>query len=584
MAADLNRNGSDALLALRSHCLGRLEALRSFRMSWWAYWGDLAKLYLPHRHRWFTTPNKYNRGSPKNESILDETGLKAAEVLATGIFSGLIGPTKPWFRFGIHGIDNLPEGQLKQWLSDSTATVLEVYNGSNFYDVHAQALRDLVVFGTSPILQYEDFDDIVRFYVAPAGEYFCAVNNRLVVDTLYREYTYTARMCVQEFGYKNCSMEIKGLWDRGTGTTMDQEVVLVQAIEPNTSIHKGGKTYPSPVPSKFKYREVVYQQGSAGGQRNAHIMRARGFNECPFVALRWDVTANDPYGRCPAMYAYPAVAQLQVEQLRLAEAIDKQVRPPLLAPVNLRNEPVNILPGGITYVVDPANSGLKPTFTVDPKVAEMRQQIAEVQLRTKGLFYNDLFMGISQLSTVRTATEIDARKNEIILQVGPVIERMESGEGLASTILRTYRIARRRGLIPPPPAGIHEDSLKIRYVSQIADIQRAAVVTGVERLLQVAGGMAAMKPEVLDNLDFDKIITYYGDRLDVDPSLFVPPELMAQVRQQRQAQQQAQAALQTGAAAAQAGQVLSQTDVGGGENALQYILGRAGGPRGQTLQ
>jgi hypothetical protein len=87
--------------------------------------------------------------------------------------------------------------------------------------------------------------------------------------------------------------------------------------------------------------------------------------------------------------------------------------------------------------------------------------------------------------------------------------------------------------------------------------------------------MAALKPEVLDNLNFDETFIKYGDMLDVDPSLFHTPAEVIQLRQARAQQQQQQAALQTGAAAAQGAQTLSQTDVGGGQNALQLMMGRA---------
>lgn len=583
MAVTSSQMSNHALLGLRANVTSRLETLRSYRLSWWAYWGELARMYLPHRHRWFTTPNKYNRGSPKNEAILDPIGLIAARVLSTGLLSGLTSPTKPWMRLGIHGMDNIPEGDLKQWLSNTTATILEIYAGSNFYQAHAQAYYDEVVFGTAPIIQYDDFDDIVRFYVPESGEYFLGVDAKLRPDTLYREYTYTAKQCIEEFGYENCSIGVQQMGRRSGGSTKDTEVVLCHAIEPNSVIYYGNTPITSPIPRKFKWREVYWEQGSAGGQKNAHIMRATGYNECPFVALRWDVTANDAYGRCPGMYALPDVLTTQVQALRKAEAIDKLVRPPMVASVSMRNEPMNILPGGVTYVADPAASGFKPAFQVDPRLQEMDADIEQKHTNIRTIFFNDLFMGISQLSTVRTATEIEARKNEIVIQVGPVIERNEN-EGLSLEILRTYRIGRRRGLIPPPPGGIPEESLKIRYISLIADTQRASTTNGLERLLQVAGGMYAIKPDVIDNLDYDKIIQYYGDRIDVEPSLFNGQKVIAAIRQAREQQQQAQAALNTGATAAQAGQTLSQTDVGGGVNALQAILGRQGGARGETLQ
>ena len=38
----------------------------------------------------------------------------------------------------------------------------------------AQAFQDIVVFGTAPVIVYEDFEDIIRLYLPCAGEYYLA--------------------------------------------------------------------------------------------------------------------------------------------------------------------------------------------------------------------------------------------------------------------------------------------------------------------------------------------------------------------------------------------------------------------------
>ncbi len=55
-----------------------------------------------------------------------------------------------------------------------------------------------------------------------------------------------------------------------------------------------------------------------------------------------------------------------------------------------------------------------------------------------------------------------------------------------------------------------------------------------------------------------------------------PNAQVLQIRAQREQSQQAAAALQTGQAVAQGAQTLSQTDVGGGQNALAMMFGGGG--------
>jgi hypothetical protein len=63
---------------------------------------------------------------------------------------------------------------------------------------------------------------------------------------------------------------------------------------------------------------------------------------CP----RWDVTGNDPYGTGTAFDAIGDIKQLQHETRRKAQAIDKMVDPPMIADIQLKNNPAALIPRG----------------------------------------------------------------------------------------------------------------------------------------------------------------------------------------------------------------------------------------------
>ena len=572
MAIDLKRIPALTLQSIRKTRAVRMEALRSTRISWWVHWAALAEMFLPRRYRYFVTPNQYNRGTPMNQAIVDETGLLAARTLATGLLSNLTSPTKPWFRLGLHGQSQLPDGAAKQWLAQCTQTMLAVLADSNFYQCLGTIYHDLAVFGSAALLQYEDKDDVVHFYVSALGEFMFGVSARLEVDSFFREYTYTIRDAAQEFGMENLSSGTQTQAKNAAG--MDQEIVICHAIEPNDDMYEGTALIPNPVPSRFKFREVYWEQGQGKGRGNTgQVLRMAGYMEKPFNGFRWDVTSNDPYGRSPGMDALPAVRQLQIEQRRKAEAIDKLVRPPMVASVSMKNEPMDILPGGVTFASDVAGGGFKPAFTVEPRIQEMAEDLLQVQARVKSTMFSDLFQMISDLQTVRTATEIDARREEKLVLLGPVIERTENE--LDDIIERLFAICSRRKLFPPAPPEIQGLPISIQYISVLAEAQRAASTAAIERLAQFIGGLVAVQPDIMDNWDTDKAVEDYADLLNVPPDQLRAMKNVVQIRAARtQAQQQA-AALQTGQAAAQGAQTLSQTDVGGGQNALSMMMGRA---------
>jgi len=576
VAVNLKSRNPQDIIALTAYSQQRMETLRSYRIAFWAHWALLAEMFLPRRYRWFITPNQFNRGSPLNQAIVDETGLLAARTLATGLLSGLTSPTKPWFRLGLSGIDDLPEGAVKMWLAECTERLLQVYAQSNFYQSLGTAYHDLGVFGSAPLLQYEDTADVVRFYVPCAGEYFFGLDNRLQVDTLYREYTYTISEAVKEFGLENLSESSRQL--AKSASSLDTEIVIGHAVEPNTTVYASGVECGYVVPKSFPYREVYWEKssGGAGSQQISSMIRASGFRERPFVGLRWDVTSNDPYGRSPGMDALPAVRQLQIEQRRKAEAIDKMVRPPMVASVSMKNEPMDTLPGGVSFVSDPAAAGFKPAYTVNPQISEMKEDILAVQQRVGEVFFVPLFRMISSEDKVQTATWVDAAREEKLILLGPVIERIEN-EGMDEIITRTFAIMQRRGLLPEPPPEIAGAPISIQYISLLAEAQRASSTASIERLAQFTGGLVAVKPDVFDNIDADKMVTKYADLLNVDPEVMRATAQVAAIRQGRAQQEQAAAALQVGMEAVNAGKTLSETQVGaGGGSALDAILGIAG--------
>lgn len=559
--------------AYRQQMRARLEAERSTRLSWWAHWARLAEVYLPRRYKWFVTPNQYSRGSPINGNIIDETGILAARTCASGMMSGLTSPTKPWFKLGLHDLAALDFGPVKLWLAECERRISRVLAESNFYQALGTLYHDNVVFGSAAMLIYEDFKDVIRCYNPCLGEFFFGASARLDIDSFYREFTFTVSQTVDMFGIKNVTDTTAQAYRNGGGSRAN-EIVIQHAIEPNTPVwDAGSKKMAYLVPKEFKYREAYWE--TTGNITN--LCAVAGYRDKPFIAARWDTTGNDAYGRCPGMDGLPAVNQLQIEQRRKGEAIDKMVRPPMNASVNMRNEPSSILPGAVNYVVDVQGSGFAPSMKIDPNgIGEIKEDIAEVQARVKSIFFVDLFMMISNLETVRTATEIDARREEKLIELGPVIERFEN-EVLDPIIQRVFMIMLRRGLLPAPPPELQNVQLNIQYVSMLAEAQRAASTSAIERLLALVGNISAANPEAIDNLDLDETIEIYADLLSVDPRIIRSVKEVMAIRANRAKQQQAQATMQQSLAAAQGAETLSKTDVGGGQNALQLAMGGGGG-------
>lgn len=542
----------------------RMQGLREIRLSWWRHWSELAMYILPRRFRSLMDRTAWNQGQQINQAILDSTATLAARVLQSGMMTGITSPTRPWFHLSIDGFDVEDSSPVTRWLAEVERRMRRVFQESNFYNSMAVMWGDLPVFGTACVLIYEDYEDVIRCYNVVCGEYYFANSDRYAVNVVYREFSLSVSAIVAWFGIENCSTTVQACY-RGSGNQLAQEFIICHAIEPNL-----GSYNDAGVPKSFPFREMYWED--IAGSLGTKFLKQAGLHEFPGLCPRWDITGSDPYGRSPGMDALPDIKQLQQETKRKAQAIDKMVTPPVIADVQLKNQPTSLLPGGVTYVAGVNNVGVKPIYTVQPPIQELKEDIHEIQMRIKEIFFNNIFMMISQLETVRTATEIDSRREEQLVQLGPVLERADN-EALSPAVNRTFNIMARAGLIPPPPPEIQGRHVKVDFVSMLADAQNAVATAAIERVLQLGGNLVAVQPEIMDNIDTDEALQDYARRLRVLPKIIRSDEEIVAIRAARAKAQADANAMAAAPDLAAAGKTLSETNVGGGISALQSMMG-----------
>jgi hypothetical protein len=497
----------------------------------------------------------------RNPHILDPTGTIAARVLASGMMNGITSPARPWFSLRVTNKEDYEEGTpVRVWLDEVTRRMSYVLSESNFYNAMAVMYLDLVIFGTSAMLIYEDFESVIRCYNPSLGEYYFAQDDRLAVNTFARKFTYTVEQTVTRWGEENVTRQTLNLWKKG-GAAAQEEVRIVHMLEPNGD-GKGA------ISKRFKWRETYWEESAPQGQ----VLAQRGFNEMPGLFVRWSTASNDAYGFSPGMESIGDVKQLQQETLRKAQGIDKVVNPPLVVDSQLQHRPTATVPGGITYITGANSIGAKPLYQIAPPLGEMTADIQQIQLRIRESMHNPLFQMISQLDTVRSATEIDARREEKLVLLGPVLERFEN-EALDPAINRVYAIMQRSGLLPEPPEEIADADIEIQYVSILSVAQRAVAAIPTERFVQFVGNLAPVAQGVVDIVNWDELVRTYGRDLGIPAKTLNDPDTTRGIAEKRAADIEAEKALAAGGVAVDAAQQLSATDVGGGANALQMLMG-----------
>ena len=573
---------SDVWESMSSHLGAKLNSLYAWRQTWWSTnYNDIAKYIAPRRSLLLTqgsggipTPNSMMRGVPINNQIVDPCATLALRYCAGGMASNLAKPSAPWFKIipMMLGVDL--DADARKWIETTENRIYGVLSISNFYNQFVQECEDIAAYGTSPAIIYEDEENIIRVHVPCVGEYYLDVDASQRVIELYRLILMTVEQEVDFFGIDNVTKETAQLW-KGKGAGLQQESIIAHAIEPNYAV---GTNKDWKLPGKFPWREVYWSYGNAGTQPLA----CRGFWEKPFSASRWATQGNDPYGRSQGMDVIPDVKQLQVMTRRMAEAIEKMVRPPLIADEKLKNQPASGLPGHVTFMPGlDAHNGMRSIYNVNPDVAALVQNIEKISQRIEKGFFKDIFMAISNLQgDQRTATEIQARRAEAMQVLGPVVENLIT-ENLRPKLKRIYSIMMRKHLIDPLPKSLQGMPLGFDFVSTLALAQKAASIGAMERMAALIGNLTPVFPEARDKFNVDDFIDESGAMLGTPQTIIYDADHVKQVRDARnkQAQQQQQQeaiakGAQTAQTAANAGQVLSQTQVGSGGTALNQLLGQ----------
>lgn len=565
--------------ATYQHLEARLVALRSWRLPWWHHWSKVSQYFNPKRFEWLITANKATKGSPINESIIDSTGLLAVRTCASGMWSGLTSPSRPWVSVRIAAPWIKPSEEMQEWLEDTRERLYSVLAASNFYTVLAQAFEDVTVIGTAPIILFEDEETVFQLYLPVAGEYYLSNGAKNIPDSLYTEISQTVLQIVEKFGVENCPTEIRAAW-MGGKAELERQFVICMAIEPNFSVFKtGGDKSSSLVSGKFPYRQVWWAKGSQGQKS----LSANGSMKKPFVVMRGSTKGNEPYGRSFCMDALGDSMNVQMETRRKAEFIEKGVHPPMGASPEMKNEPSSIRPGEITYV-DTSNGkkGFFSLMDVNPNwVAPLVADLKEINARIEKCLYVDVFMAISRMQGVQPRNELELTKRDLerLQELGPFITQHNT-EVAGPLIELILDLMNRKGLLKPLPESMAGIPLKLEYVSILTMAQNSAQAVAMKDFLATMGALSSAAkagglPDPLRTVNLDETGRHYADVVGFPSNLIFTDEEVAKHDSERErAKQMAQVPGQAMAATA-AAKTLADTKLPGvpGGSALRAILG-----------
>ncbi|WP_245654105.1 portal protein [Novosphingobium rosa] len=549
-------------MTLREQVQIRLDGMKNVRIDIEEECREIARFAQPARTRFMASDkDKGTARRIRNKRLLDPHGIECFRILTNGMTSGLSSASRPWFSLTVKDESLANADGVRPWLAEVERRMYAFLARTNFYGSVKGGYGEMGLFGTEGCVMLEHSVKGAVCHPLTFGEYWIALSSAGTPDTLYRRIPMNVRTAVQEFG-DAVSPWIRTAYDQSNYTG---NVEVYQAIEPNDDFR------PDKIGSK-PFRSVYWEGGS---QKERALLRVSGMRTQPFWAPRWDVMGGDTYGVSPGMDALPALRELQMQAKRRNELIDQLAKPETVQPANVRitGQPGNRVsaPQGTT------RDTVFPAYEVPPQAIQaVGGEIEKNRTQVEGLSYSSLFQAITNMEGVqpRNMDEIAARNEEKLMQLGPTIERVND-EKLGIAIDRTFDIMLHGGMLPEPPQALAGVNIDVEWVSILAQMQRMVGMGQIERVVGFVGSLAAAYPEAADKIDADATIDEYAYRAGAPVRMLRSDDDVAAIRAQRAQQQQQQQMVQSMPAVkdgAEAAQLLSQADVGGGQTLLNRMM------------
>lgn len=471
---------------LAAYIIQRRGAQKAAQSNWLTTWQECAD-YI--RQRKGNIQTVISPGSSQFTQIFDTTAGDSADVFAAGVLSQLTPAGELWARLSAKPDADQAE---RDWWDECSQRMMRVIHSSNFYLAWHEDLDDAGVFGNSDMFVEESDKSVINCVNVPVGSYSIEEDAEGQVDTVFREWEWTARQCEQKWGREALSKVMIEALDGKDAATCNRKFKIIHGVYPR----KKSEIREGEVIGKLRPIASVYVD-----EMGQHVLDENGYYEMPHCAGRLMRSNGELYGRGPGPDKMVNIKLVNRMVLDLLLALEKQVKPGWIMPDDNAQRPDN-RPNGVTYW-DASNPNNKPEQVknegrVDFADAAIEKQQAVIR---KG-FFVDMFQMLSnvdQMKREKTAFEVSQLVQEKLLLFSPLFARITQ-EKLNTFIHRVFGICMRKGLFTPPPESVVAKGFldfEVEYVSKIAMAIRAAEDNSLMVMMQLVSEIAQFDPSVV---------------------------------------------------------------------------------------
>jgi hypothetical protein len=457
-------------------------------------WQELAEYILPRKSDMLgpTTP-----GAKKTDKVFDSTAIHGNELLAAAMQGTITNHATKWFGLRMRNDELNGIKAIKEWLEDCSQRMFHAFNQSNFHSEVHESYLDLGAFGTAGLFMEERPSEGSKFFPgfnfrAMSLKEFCIAEGRDGrVNAVYRKFALDLYTAFKMFGKKL----LEG----------DPELVDKLLTKPYEKYEILQCVYPRDFPDPRKGGKGMLWESVHILLKGRRIIKEGGYEEFPFMVPRWSKASGETWGRGPGNTALPDIKTLNRAVELTLKALAKSIDPPIgVLDDSVVGNTVDMTAGGVNVIRD--------KNAIESLVTRGEWDFANLEIETlKGAIMRVFFADQLQLQEgpQMTAHEVSVRYELMQRLLGPTLGRLEQ-ELLNPLIERAFGMMLRAGALLPPPGELTEaigqgEEIDIEYESPLALAQRAQELQGIERAISLLAPLAEIKPEIIDNFDFDKL-------------------------------------------------------------------------------
>lgn len=438
--------------------------------------------------------------------------------------------------------------EVKDWITEFTDMVLRVmFNPkSGFERALSEAVADDIVFGTIATFIEEGKKFPVKYHTLNIKNFLIAENDEGEADYVIIKHKMTARQIISKWENKDANIHEK----------------ILQAYEKNPFQEFDLQLHIFPRKERDKSKIDILNKEIVGfwvDEKHQTIIQEIGWDSMPVAIGRSEKSTNEVYGTSRAMIGLPDARQINEMSRQYNEATEKALNPPLsLNATNIKR--VNLRPGALNRFEQKSlpvgRAAIEQILTIgnipltQDLITRKEQNIREIFFLDKLKIFDDARATATQILELRAETfrimgdfiygiidyteQLLTRTFDILFNK-IYIKNADGNFELIENDLFQKEI---------PDLLLKNPELKINYQNPITQSQRLNESASIEKLMAGVLNLAQAQPEIIDNIDFDKLVRKSADILGIDPDIIKNPVIVKKEREQRQSQIEQQQAME----------------------------------------